>query len=159
MPAAEEFRRPESVLVVIYTSALECLLLERVEPPGFWQSVTGTLRWDETPEQCAAREVREETGLDPSGLVDACVRQSFPILPAWRARYAPEVTSNLEHLWYLELPAIAPIRLNPSEHRVAEWLPIAVAIDRVSSWTNRAALERLRDGRATVRADPAEHGA
>ena len=54
---AADFRRPESVLVVIYTPALDCLLLERVSPPGYWQSVTGTLGWDETP-----AELREAPG-------------------------------------------------------------------------------------------------
>ena len=144
MPARAELKRPESVLVVIYTAALDCLLLERVQPPGFWQSVTGTLRWDETHAQCAAREVREETGLDPAGLRDAGIEKSFPILPAWRSRYAPDVRSNLEHLWYLELPEARSITRNELEHSAHEWLPLAAAIAKVSSWTNREALERLR---------------
>ncbi|HEY5567780.1 MAG TPA: NUDIX domain-containing protein, partial [Gammaproteobacteria bacterium] len=50
------------MLVVIYTRALDCLLLERVVPADFWQSVTGTLDWGETPAAAAAREVLEETG-------------------------------------------------------------------------------------------------
>ena len=33
---------PVSVLVVSYTPALEVLLLERADRPGFWQSVTGS---------------------------------------------------------------------------------------------------------------------
>jgi dATP pyrophosphohydrolase len=143
MDAAARFKRPESVLVVIHTRALECLLLERVQPPGFWQSVTGTLRWGETPAECAAREVREETGLEPTALRDAGVRKSFPILPAWRARYAPGVDTNLEHLWYLELPAVVPIRIEPREHVAFAWLPLAEAAAKVASWTNREALERL----------------
>lgn len=142
--AASAFKRPESVLVVIYTRALECLLLERVSPPGFWQSVTGTLDWGESAAECAAREVREETGLEPVGLRDARVTHSFPILPAWRARYALDVTTNVEHLWYLELPSVVPVRIDPHEHRAYEWLALPAAIERVSSWTNRAALERLR---------------
>jgi dATP pyrophosphohydrolase len=148
MPAGAELKRPESVLVVIYTAALDCLLLERVQPPGFWQSVTGTLRWDETHAQCAAREVREETGLDPVALRDAHIEKCFPILPAWRSRYAAGVETNLEHLWYLELPAVRDIRRNEPEHRAHEWLPIDAAILKVSSWTNRETLERLRDERA-----------
>ena len=141
MTTGAEFKRPESVLVVVYTRAYECLVLERVSPPEFWQSVTGTLRWGESPADCAAREVREETGLDPAALRDAHVEQTFLILPAWR--YAPDVTTNLEHLWYLELDAIEPVRLNPEEHVRYEWLPLPAAIERVTSWTNRAALERL----------------
>jgi dATP pyrophosphohydrolase len=34
---------PESVLVVIHTSDLDVLLIERADRPGFWQSVTGSL--------------------------------------------------------------------------------------------------------------------
>ena len=33
---------PESVLVVIHTPALEVLLIERADKPGYWQSVTGS---------------------------------------------------------------------------------------------------------------------
>jgi dihydroneopterin triphosphate diphosphatase len=144
MPDAREKKRPESVLVVIHTRALECLLLERVRPTGFWQSVTGSLRWDETPAEAAAREVREETGLDAAALCDAHVRRTFPILPEWRTRYGADVRENVEHLFYLELPAKRDVTLHPSEHVASEWLPIAEAIARVSSWTNREALERLR---------------
>jgi dATP pyrophosphohydrolase len=141
--AASDFKRPESVLVVVYTPARECLLLERAEPAGFWQSVTGSLRWGETPAACAARELAEETGLAPHGLRDAGIQRDFPILPAWRSRYSPGVSTNREHLWYLELPARTPIRLQPREHVAYEWLPLELAIPKASSWTNREALERL----------------
>ncbi len=144
MGARADFRRPESVLVVIHTPALECLLLERVVPPGFWQSVTGTLRWGETPAECAAREVREETGLDPAGLRDAGVTRRFPILPEWRNRYAPDVVENVEHTWYLELPAPLPVTLNPEEHSAYRWMPLEEAAATVASWTNREALLALR---------------
>jgi dATP pyrophosphohydrolase len=148
MPDAREKKRPESVLVVIHTRALDCLLLERVRPAGFWQSVTGSLRWGESPAECAAREVQEETGLDPSGLRDAHICRTFPILPEWRARYGDGVNANLEHLWYLELPSRHDVTLAPGEHVGHAWLPIYEAISKVSSWTNREALERLRDGAA-----------
>lgn len=145
MHGGDALKRPESVLVVVYTPARSCLLLERIDPPGFWQSVTGALAWGETPADAAARELREETGLDPGGLRDACSVQRFPILPAWRARYAPDVTENVEHLWYLEVPGPQPITLNPAEHSAYAWLPVDAAVQRVFSWTNRLALERLRD--------------
>ena len=56
---------PVSVLVVIHTAQLEVLLLERALRSGYWQSVTGSLdRPGEPLAAAAAREVREETGID-----------------------------------------------------------------------------------------------
>ena len=129
--------------MVIHTRDLECLLLERIQPTGFWQSVTGTLGWAETPAEAAAREVVEETGLDPAGLRDAAITRRFPILPEWCSRYAPEVSENTEHLWYLELESPASLTLNPAEHRAYRWLPLDQAVEAATSWTNREALERL----------------
>jgi dihydroneopterin triphosphate diphosphatase len=145
MAAVAEFRRPESVLIVVHTPALDCLLLERVEPRAFWQSITGALRWAESPAECAARELMEETGLEPRGLRDAQVQRSFPILPAWRERYAPGVDSNVEHQWYLEVPEVRAVRIEPSEHVAYLWLPVDAALEKVASWTNREALQRLKD--------------
>ncbi|HJQ63904.1 MAG TPA: NUDIX domain-containing protein, partial [Burkholderiales bacterium] len=55
------YKVPVSVLVVIHTPALDVLLLERADRPGFWQSVTGSQHEGETLEQTAVRETKEET--------------------------------------------------------------------------------------------------
>jgi 8-oxo-dGTP pyrophosphatase MutT (NUDIX family) len=59
-----EFKIPESVLVVIYSSEMEVLLIERADKQGFWQSVTGSKdAVDEPLIETAIREVQEETGI------------------------------------------------------------------------------------------------
>lgn len=139
------YKRPVSVLVVIHTATFQVLLLERVVPPGFWQSVTGSLEVDESPLQAAIREVNEETGLavSSSQLRDWHSTNRFEILKEWRARYAPDVTHNTEHVFSLCVPAPQPIRLAPAEHRMQLWLPLEEAAGKASSWTNREAILRL----------------
>jgi dATP pyrophosphohydrolase len=51
---------PRSVLVLVHTSDA-VLLLERLQPAGFWQSVTGSLEPGEDWEDAARRELEEET--------------------------------------------------------------------------------------------------
>lgn len=138
------YKRPESVLVVVYTLDGEVLLLERRQPPGFWQSVTGSLEWGETAEAAARRELAEETGLTADeGLRDGDMQSRFPILPAWRSRYAPEVTENRERVFAFACPERPAIRLNPREHRRFVWLPAEQATVRATSVTNQEAIRRL----------------
>jgi len=131
--------------VVVYTAADDVLVLLRRQPPDFWQSVTGSLRWDETdPLAAARRELREETGLGDEAEIVACgVINRFPILPAWRHRYAPNVTENVEHVFRALLPERGLITLNPAEHGEYQWLPRAAAAAKVASWTNRDAILAL----------------
>ncbi len=136
---------PISVLVVIHTADLQALLLERADHPGYWQSVTGSCEPGETPYRTAVREVREETGLEAEAfrLSDWNLRYEFEIYPEWRHRYAPGVTHNTEHVFGLELPSPLPVRLALREHLNYLWLPRAAAVQKVFSWSNAAALEKL----------------
>ncbi len=137
---------PRSVLVVIHTTDLEVLLLERVDAPGFWQSVTGSCdSWDEPLAETAKREVLEETGLDCRDyrLTDWRQDNEYEIYERWRHRYPPGVTRNREHVFGLHLPKVLPIRLSPREHSRYEWLPWEMAANRCFSATNREAIFNL----------------
>ena len=133
---------PVSTLVVIYTPALEVLLLERADRPGFWQSVTGSQHAGEALADTAAREVAEETGLEASRhrLTAWNLQNVYEIYPVWRHRYAPGVTHNTEHVFGLEVPERVPVRVAPREHLAAEWVPWREAAERVFSWSNRKAI-------------------
>ncbi|MFU8896970.1 MAG: dihydroneopterin triphosphate diphosphatase [Gammaproteobacteria bacterium] len=136
-------KRPESALVVVYTAGGEVLLLERREPAGWWQSVTGSLEAREQPWEAAVRELAEETGLSAAGLLDLGLCETFTIAPAWRHRFAPGVTENREHAFALRIAAPVEVTLDPLEHIGYAWLPLAAAVERATSSTNRAAIERV----------------
>ena len=137
------YKRPESVLVLIYSASQKVLLLKRTQPSVFWQSVTGSLKWpDESPRCAAIRELQEETGItNVDDLKDWRRTYTFEIKPAWRSRYAPGVTENLEHVFSLKIPEVVKIRLNTREHSESIWLDFPTAIEKVWSWTNRGVLE------------------
>jgi dATP pyrophosphohydrolase len=95
------------------------------------------------PWEAAVRELAEETGLAPAGLLDLGVNQVFAIAPAWRHRFAPDVTDNLEHAFALRVAEPVAVTIDPLEHLRFEWLPLARAMERASSPTNRAAIELI----------------
>ena len=145
-PSIATVRRPESVLVVVYTPDGSALLLKRCHPYDFWQSVTGSLWPDENHAQAAARELEEETGLRDEGeLSFSGIQRSFVIDPRWRHRYGPGVTVNLEYEWRYRLSEPRDIRLDETEHCEYQWLALADAAEKVWSWTNREALRNLAD--------------
>ncbi|QTD44738.1 dihydroneopterin triphosphate diphosphatase [Ottowia testudinis] len=144
--APHRFKIPESVLVVVHTPALDVLLMRRadVAPGEFWQSVTGSKDTvDEPLAHTAAREVREETGLDPQApgcrLTDWQLENVYDIYPRWRARYAPGVTRNREHVFGLCVPPDATVTLNPREHSAFVWLPYREAAGQCFSPSNAEA--------------------
>ena len=142
------WKRPISVLAVIYTLDLRVLLLERAAHPGYWQSVTGSQEEGESLIETAAREVAEETGITVGldEIVDWQQTNTFEIFAEWRHRYAPGITHNTEHVFSLEVSAAVArqaLRLAPDEHLNYLWLPYRAAAEKCFSWSNRDAILRL----------------
>jgi len=146
MLEAMAIKIPESVLVVVHTPALEVLLLERAGgQSGMWQSVTGSREPEDADlAGTARRELLEETGLSAGTLTDWRLRNRYEIWPQWRARYGPDVTHNVEHVFGFLVPQVAAATLDPAEHTAQLWLPWREAMDKVFSPTNRDALWQLQ---------------
>ena len=148
---ARIFKIPESVLVVIHSAALEVLVLERADQPGFWQSVTGSK--DDVSEslvETCIREVGEETGIEIGSaavplacLADWDLVNVYDIYPRWQHRYAEGVTRNTEHVFGLRVARDAAVRLSPREHLRFEWLDWRAAADRCFSPSNAEAILQL----------------
>lgn len=138
------YKIPRSVLVVIHTADLNVLLIERAGERGLWQSVTGSVdSEDEVLDVTARREVAEETGITEGTLRDWHIINDYEIYPRWRARYAPGVLRNTEHVFGLTVAAGTTIRLSPREHQAYAWLPWAEAAARCFSPSNASAIRQL----------------
>ncbi len=140
------YKQPVSVLVIVHTSDLHVLLLERADFPDHWQCVTGSRDADEDLPATARRELLEETGIDADaygGPLDWHLAQDYEIFPQWRHRYPPGTTLNTEHVFSLDVKGEVPVRLAPREHTRYVWLPWHVAATRCFSWSNRDAILAL----------------
>ncbi len=143
-----KFKRPESVLVVLYDQHHRVLVLQRKDDPEFWQSVTGALEDGETPLQTAYREVAEEIGVilcpDANSIVDCASTNQYEIRPQWQYRYPPGATTNTEYVFRAQIPADSDIQL--SEHLSYEWLPKSTAIAKMWSPSNKDAVDKFVPG-------------
>ena len=151
MSGTGRVKEPQSVLVVIFTPALDVLLIRRADADDYWQSVTGSKNTeDEAFHDTAVREVFEETGIDCAGsgplagrLRDWGLENIYSIYPQWLHRYAPGVTHNTERVFGLEVPPGTSVRLDPREHTAYQWLPWREAADVCASGSNAEAVLML----------------
>jgi dATP pyrophosphohydrolase len=154
----KSFKIPYSVLVVIYTPALDVLVIRRTDGDSlggeYWQSVTGSKdSLDEDWRHTAEREVAEETGIvcayhPPDSdhypkLVDWQLENVYDIYPQWLHRYAPGVTRNTERLFGLQVAQRCAVQLNPREHTAYQWLPYHQAAEVCFSPSNAEAILQI----------------
>ena len=119
--------------VVFYREEIiEYLLLHY--PAGHWDFPKGNLEADETPEQTALREIKEETGLD------------VELLPGFReeveyvyARGRRRVRKKV--IFFLARALTKEVRLS-WEHRGYVWLPFDQALARLTYESSRRVLAK-----------------
>ena len=117
------FKLPESVLVVVYTPRLDVLLLERNGDPasGIRDGLANwTIRtWRRRPAANSRRRPARGSARSPTGARPTATK----IWAQWRARYAPDVTHNVEHVFGFQVPERTVATLDPTEHVAQLWLP------------------------------------
>jgi lipoyl(octanoyl) transferase len=127
-------RRPEEVLVVVYrntAAGTRFLVLERSpDRQGYWHLVAGALEWDESAASAAARELREETGLDaPVSELAFRFRYSVSQEPAHRqALFAPGVTEITVATFAAEAPGDWEPTID-EEHVAYRWCSAEAAVE------------------------------
>ena len=140
-----KYKNNQSVLVVIYAeSTRRVLMLQRRDDPDFWQSVTGSLEADETPNETAIRELWEEVRLKievkSTALLDCNESIEVEIFPHFRYKYAPNVTHCREH-WFL-LAVEQEFTPELTEHLAFQWVSPTRAIQMTKSPNNAEAIRK-----------------
>ncbi|WP_109427372.1 dihydroneopterin triphosphate diphosphatase [Aggregatibacter kilianii] len=140
-----KYKNNQSVLVIIYAeSTRRVLMLQRRDDPDFWQSVTGSLEADETPNETAIRELWEEVRLKieakSTALLDCNESIEFEIFPHFRYKYAPNVTHCREH-WFL-LAVEQEFTPELTEHLAFQWVSPTRAIQMTKSPNNAEAIRK-----------------
>lgn len=126
-------RRPEEVLVCVYRRGptLEILVLERApERQGYWHLVAGALEWGEAADTAAARELREETGLD-AAVSELGYRFRYPVLQEPAQRQA-EFDAGVAEIDVAVFSAEAPAGWEPTlddEHVSYRWCAADEAVE------------------------------
>ena len=143
---AQRLRVPRQVLVYLHRTGPEFLLLRRIERiGGFWQGITGAPDWGESDWSAAAREVREETRLDASGLRPVDYRYELrppPEREQWDRLYGAGVETVPEEVFAAEAPAGWEPTLS-WEHDEYRWCSLEEALELLRYDENRNALRRV----------------
>jgi dihydroneopterin triphosphate diphosphatase len=118
-------------------TSLECLVLRRGAGgrcPGSWEAVHGHIEDGERPHAAALRELREETGFEPTRFYNLSRVETFYQHGLDEVALVPSFAAFV--------PAGSEAVTGP-EHDAAEWLPVDAARARLAWPRERRALDDI----------------
>jgi 8-oxo-dGTP pyrophosphatase MutT (NUDIX family) len=118
------------------------MMLRQPDQGLWWSSVTGMQETGETPEAAAARELREEAGLEGE-LRPLDFSHAFWVDPRLIGLPEGEPRFNTETCFQVEVPPTATVRLAPEEHSEFRWCSIPEARALMLWEGSKAALRLL----------------
>jgi 8-oxo-dGTP pyrophosphatase MutT (NUDIX family) len=133
-------RRPEEAAVVVRRQGEYLVLKRSPQRHGYWHLVAGALEWDEEAAAAAARELREETGLEAE--VRGLGGFAYDLAgdpPDVRARFAPGTETVQVHAFLAEAPAGWEPVLD-EEHETYRWCSAEDAVALLAYPEPRAAV-------------------
>ncbi len=120
----------------------EILMMLRQPTHGlWWQSVTGMMEPDETFEETAHRELKEETGLGGT-LTPLPLKHSFWVDSTIIHFPDPEPRFNTETCFHMQVSGDSVVRLAPEEHSEFKWCGFQEAHE-LMRWEGSKAVLRL----------------
>jgi 8-oxo-dGTP pyrophosphatase MutT (NUDIX family) len=118
-------------------AGFEFLVLRRSgagRSPGAWEAVHGHLEDGESPLDGARRELLEETGLTPAAMYNLSRVEAFYLHRSDEVAMIPA---------FVALVPVTAIVTISDEHDAAEWLPTALARNRLAWPRSRRALDDI----------------
>gem|GEM_PF-1154951 len=136
----QHWYRPNAAVIVCNEKG-QVLLCERADRPGTVQTVQGGIEPDETPEQAARRELKEEIGL-----VGSQYELKAALIRSHRYNWTPDVQKQLAHTGYrgqdqhfflIEVPSKTIFNLNQYDREFCRvWWGSPEDLVRLS-WSNK----------------------
>jgi 8-oxo-dGTP pyrophosphatase MutT (NUDIX family) len=121
-------KKPKGAVVVILDSTSRVLLLQRADwmkwAPLQWAFPGGKLERDESPEEAAIRETKEETQLSVSGLRSVKTCLDKPVAAYYTREYTGTVRIDEEHVSWAWVPRqeVGDYDLAPQVLEMVDWV-------------------------------------
>ncbi len=123
-----------AVIYRYHENELQVLLVKQ-HPGGHWAFPKGHVETNETEQETARREIKEETGLDVE--IDTTFRHTV--------EYQVAADAKKEVVYFAAIPTSDIIVRQANEIQAIEWISVSKAVQRVTYQNDRGVLMHFMD--------------